>query len=280
MKIVVTGGSGRAGQYIIPELVSHGYEVVNADIMRGPDQGARFVAVDVSDFGHIVSVTKGAGAIIHMAAIPTPLMAPEHEMFRVNMASNWNVLEAAEIHDIPKVVMASSVNAIGAVFSKAPVAPEYFPIDEQHPTRAEDGYAQSKWLGEEMADAFCRRRDMQIASMRFHALMDEETQHERQEHPVTDPTGRRSMDFWGWTDRRDAARACRLAIEKDWPGHEAFFINGTETTLSIPTLEAVERVYPGVPLRKPLDGFASVLDTSKAKQLMGWVHETQWVRNG
>ena len=54
--------------------------------------------------------------------------------------------------------------------------PCIFPIDEEHPTRAEDSYSQSKWLGEEMADGFCRRRDMQIASMRFHALMDDERQ--------------------------------------------------------------------------------------------------------
>ena len=93
---------------------------MNADITSGPDQGARVVAVDVIDFGQVVTVTKGAAAIIHMAAIPNPLMAPEHEVFRVNMVSNWNVLEAAEIHDIPKLALASSVNAIGAVFSKAP----------------------------------------------------------------------------------------------------------------------------------------------------------------
>lgn len=261
-------------------MVSHGYDVVNADISSGPDQGARFVAVDVTDFGQVVLVTKGADAIIQMAAIPNPIMAPDHEVFRVNMVSNWNVLEAAEIHDVPKLALASSVNAIGAVFSKAPVAPEYFPIDEQHPTRVEDGYAESKWLGEDMANAFCRCREVQIASMRFHALMDDETQRKRQEVPVTKPTGKSSMDFRGWTDLQDAVRACRLAIEKDWRGHEVFFINGDETTLSIPTLEAIVHVYPGVPLTKPLDGFASVLDTSKAERIMGWVHETQRVRNG
>ena len=154
MKIIVPGGSGRACRFITEDMVIHGYDVVNADITSGPDQRARFVAVDATDFGQVVPVTKGMAVIIHMAAIPNPLMAPEHEVFRVNMVSNWNVLEAAEIHDIPKLALASSVNAIGAVFSKAPVAPEYFPIDEQHPTRVEDGYAQSKWLGEEMANNF------------------------------------------------------------------------------------------------------------------------------
>ena len=120
MKIIVTGGSARAGRFIIQEMVSHGYDVVNADITSGPDQGARFVAVDVIAFGQVVTVTKGAAAIIHMDAIPDQLMTPEHEVFLVNMVSNWNVREAAEIHDIPKLPLASSVNAIGAVFSKAP----------------------------------------------------------------------------------------------------------------------------------------------------------------
>lgn len=280
MKVVVTGGSGRVGRYIVAELVAHGYDVTNADKVGAPQEGVRFIRVESTDLGEIVAAFKGAEAVVHMAAIPDPLTEPEHVVFRVNMLSNWNVLEAAEIHGIRKVVMASSINAIGATFSKAPVPPLYFPIDEQHPTRVEDGYAQSKWLGEEMAAAFCRRREMQIASLRFHALLDSEEQREAQQRPVTDPTDQRgrAKSFWGWTDRSDAARACRLAIERDWSGHEAFFINGTETVLAIPTTQAIDIAYPGVPLRKPLEGFASAIDASKAAAVLGWVQETQWMR--
>ena len=155
MKVLVTGGSGLAGSYIVSELLEHGYEVVIADIAApagarrgatGPGEAA-FIRTDSTDFGQVVAVMKGVDAVIHMAAIPNPLGAPEHEVFRVNMASDWNVLEAAEIHGIRKVVKASSINAVGAVFSKRRVAPLYFPIDEEHPTRAEDSYSQSKWLG-------------------------------------------------------------------------------------------------------------------------------------
>ena len=49
MKVVITGGSGRAGQYIIPELVTHGYDVVNADITEGPDQGAHWYKTEAAD---------------------------------------------------------------------------------------------------------------------------------------------------------------------------------------------------------------------------------------
>ena len=108
--------------------------------------------VDTTDLGAVIAITRGAEAIIHMAAIPSPTKDPEAEVFRVNMMSNWNVLEAAEIHGITKLVMASSINAVGAGFSPAELdLPAYLPIDEELPTRAQDGYALSKWLGEEMA---------------------------------------------------------------------------------------------------------------------------------
>ncbi len=74
------------------------------------------------------------------------------------MMANWNVLEAAEVHGIGRICMASSVNAVGAGWGSKLYTPEYYPVDEKHPTRAEDAYSQSKWLGEEMGEAFVRRR--------------------------------------------------------------------------------------------------------------------------
>ena len=69
MKIVVTGGSGRAGQVIVPDLLAHGHHVTTADFKRGPDQGAHFMSTEMTDLGQVVTATRGAEAIIHMAAI-------------------------------------------------------------------------------------------------------------------------------------------------------------------------------------------------------------------
>ena len=81
---------------------------------------------------------------------------------------------------IERIVLASSVNALGAgwpatLWGEPPIPPEYFPIDEKHKTRNKDVYSMTKWLGEEMAESFARKRKVQISSMRFHALWDEET---------------------------------------------------------------------------------------------------------
>jgi len=282
MKVIVTGGSGRAGEYILADLVASGHTAINADLAPPPasahDSGALFQRCDFTDFGQTVATLRGADAVVHMAAIPAPATDPEHVVFRVNMMSAWNVLEAAELHGINRIVMASSVNAVGAGWGSELFVPDYFPVDEAHPTRVQDAYSQSKWLGEQMADAFCRRRrGLQIASMRFHGLWDPATADRHQKTgDRTRTSGRNAMGFWSWVGRHDAARACRLAIEKKLEGHEAFFINATDTTLELPTEDAIRREYGEVTYRRALPDFTSPLDISKAERLLGWVPQESW----
>jgi nucleoside-diphosphate-sugar epimerase len=209
---VVTGGSGGAGLFVIPELLAHGYAVINADRVAAPRPCCPFVQTDATDLNAVIAVCVGAHAIVHLAAIPAP-SPPESEVWRVNMTSAWNVLEAAEHNGIDKVVMASSVNALGASWGDK-IQPLYFPIDEDHPTRAQDVYSLSKHLGEEMAAAYARRRPMQIASMRFHWLVSPEAAEEASRRWLSeDATASAATGFWAWTGRHDAARACRLALD-------------------------------------------------------------------
>lgn len=283
MRIIVTGGSGRLGSYVIEDLSQHGHEVLNADSVRPGDAprvgppGRPFVHADVTSYGDMVSVMAGFDAVIHLAAITNPFIAPEYRVFEMNMTSTWNVLQAAEVHGIRKLVLASSINAIGAGHSLGVPPPLYFPVDEEHPTRAKDAYSQSKWLGEQMADAFSRRRDFQIASLRFHALWDLDMQAaHRESGDKTGQQGHTLRAYWGWVDRRDAARACRLSIENEWSGHQVFFITAADTTLEVPTEQALETFYSGVPLRRPLPGFQSAIDISKAERVLGWIPEHSW----
>jgi len=282
-KVVVTGGSGRAGEYIIAELAANGYDVYNADSVPpregSASQAAQWWDIDVTNYGEVLNVLTGADAVVHMAAIPAPNKDPEHKLFRINMMANWNVLEAAEVHGIERICMASSINAVGAGWGSKLYTPEYYPVDENHPTRAEDAYSQSKWLGEQMGEAFVRRRPgkVQIANMRFHALWDPATaKHHLEAGDKTSLDGRNPMGFWGWVGRHDAARACRLSIEKEFGGHEAFFINATDTTLEIPTMDALEAVHPGVEIREPLPGFKSPLSVRKGEELLGWIPVESW----
>lgn len=287
MKVLVTGGAGLAGTAIAEELVKHGYTVLRADhvapaddpLTRGEPGPSSFKYVDTTDAAQVISAMQGSDAVIHMAAIPNPRMLSEFEVFRVNMFSNWAVLEAAEILGVRKIVMASSVNAIGAGFSKGITPRPYFPIDEQHPTFAEDAYSQSKWLGEEMAEAFVRRRSgkVQIASFRFHSLLTAEKQAALRKSAVGGARkGTAPKHFWGWTDLGEAAVVCRLAIETDWDGHEAFFINAADTSSSTPTIDLVRDAYPDAEITGNLEGFSTAISIDKARRILGWEPKATW----
>ena len=281
-KVLVTGGSGKMGHYIIQEMLAHGYEVVSTD-RKAPNstEGFEFLEADLTSLEEAKRVMDGCEKVIHMAAIPNPLIASEHEVLRVNLMSNWSVLEAAEIHGIRNIVMASSINAIGAAFSRHRSARPYFPIDEEQETFCQDSYALSKWVGEIMAETFIRRNpgEMQIASMRFHWLGTRAEQRERKltnTPSKTNPLRRNAMDFWGWADIGESATACRLALETEWDGHEAFFINGDDTMMEIPTEEAIAIAFPEAELRSPLPGFASAISNAKAKRVLGWNPVWSW----
>ena len=287
MKVLLTGGSGLAGTAIANDLTAHGHTVLRVDRVapldaphtRGQTGASTFKFVDTTDLGQVISSMSGCDAVIHMAAIPNPKMAPESEVFRVNMLANWAVLEAAEIHGVRKIVMASSVNAVGAVFSKEVTPRPYFPIDEDQPTLAEDAYSQSKWLGEEMADAFVRRNPgkLQRASMRFHGLL---TRARQQEMRIRSrdgaPDENAAKHFWGWVDLDEAAVACRLAIESHWQGHEAFFINAPDTSSMVPTMRLIRESYPDAEIQGDLEGFTSAISIEKARRLLTWEPMVTW----
>jgi nucleoside-diphosphate-sugar epimerase len=234
----------------------------------------RTLLADLTDLGQTMEALRGADSVIHLAAIPSPGRHPESVVFGRNVMSTWNILEAAELLGIEKLVLASSVNAVGLAYSLHPIRPAQFPVNESQPPRPEESYSLSKWVGEEMAAAFARKRRVQIASFRFHALWD--VSHRRNAEPPQPDPHRGARDLWGYTDIRDAARACREAVEADWEGHEAFFLTAADTTLGIPTMEAIRLTYPDVSVARELPGFASAFDISKAERLFGWEPRFSW----
>ena len=144
-KVIVTGGSGRAGEYIIAEFASKGYDVYNVDSVPpragSPSNAAQWWDVDVTDFGEVVSALTGADAVVHMAAIPAPNKDAEHKLFRINMLSNWNVLEAAEIHGTP-LVLAGDKRSIHRNITRSMKTTQ--PVSKM-PTRSRSGSAK-RWL--------------------------------------------------------------------------------------------------------------------------------------
>src|SRR5581483_6758968 len=146
----------------------------------------------------------------------------------------FNVLEAAAQLGIRRVVLASSMSVLGYPFYYRYFAPEYVPIDEGHPLKPQDPDALSKVVGEVMGQAFARRADVSIVSLRFAWIHTPETFKQQIVPFWNNPGGEAAANLWGYIDARDAAQACRRALETSLTGHEAFFIAAPNTFMKTP----------------------------------------------
>lgn len=274
-KVVVTGGSGMLGRWIVKHLVEHGYDVLNVDTKLPEEELCPTLIVNLEDLGQTYGALAGADAVIHMAAIPRAGMVPPEVTFRNNVMSTYNVLEAAAGLGIRKAVIASSESSYGICFAVHPFGPQYVPMDEAHPQLPQESYGLSKVVGEATADMFHRRTGMQVVSLRLGNVIPPEW-YERFPSFIHHPAERERI-LWSYIDTRDAAEACRLAIEAEGLGSVAINLASDETSMDIPSRELMAARYPEVKeFREPLEGFETLLSSEKAKRLLGWQPTYKW----
>ncbi len=159
MRVLFTGGSGKAGKHAIAHLISNGHRVLNVDIAPLEMDGVESRIADIADSGQMYDVMSsyagfdelepGNGvpkfdAVVHFAAVPRILLTTDNECFRVNTMGTYNVIDAAVKNGVRKIVFASSETTYGVCFADGERKPEYIPVDEEHPTIPEDSYAMSK----------------------------------------------------------------------------------------------------------------------------------------
>lgn len=273
MKIAVTGGSGDLGRNLVPYLIEQGHTVVSIDRALPPPArpvaGLQFMVADTRNFGEFIGSVRGCEALIHLAALRSPLSHPDTVVYNENTVSSYNALSAAATVGINRVCLASSVNAIGGAFSRAPRY-DYFPLDEQHPTYAEDPYSLSKWVLEQQADAFARRcEQMSIASLRFHMLVDT---YERAVEWTANMGVTGIRHLWAYTTFADASRGCLLSVTADFRGHEVFYIVAPRTAAAEESLALAREHYPNTEIRGDLSDHNSFFNSAKAERILGWRH--------
>ena len=269
MRIAVTGSGGTLGRVLVALAVERGHEIVALDRVAADSTAATRDTsrmLDTTDAGALHAGIAGCDALVHLAAYISPHAAEPHAVHNANVTSSYNALWAAAENGIRRVCLASSVNAIGGVYSAVPRS-DYFPLDEEHPSYAEDPYSLSKWVLEEQARSVARRHpDMWIAALRFHALR---SRAEMLEGYRSNPAGG-ARDLWGYSPVTESAAACLAALAVDLAGAEVFYVVASDTASDRPSEELRQEFHPDVPLRVPLDGHASFFDSTKARDVLGW----------
>ncbi|KAF8707820.1 GDP-mannose 4,6 dehydratase, partial [Rhizoctonia solani] len=236
------------------------------------DPRVKYETRDLREYKEYVEVVKGADALVHLAAFAQPYLASPDVVHNSNVTLSFNALQAASEAGIRWVVLASSVNAIGGCYSQERnLKYQYFPVDENHPSFADEPYSISKSIAELQAQAFARAYpNMSISALRFHHVVPEKKRFSGEES-----LKRNSFDLWGWTESVAAARACLLALEVEWTGAEVIYIIGEEQCVlpdEATTEELAKRYFPDAVLRKKFGPQDGLFDCSKAERLLGWKH--------
>jgi nucleoside-diphosphate-sugar epimerase len=137
--VLVTGGTGFIGTYVVTALLASGRSVVAFDV-RGLTTEGRFLLGDraedavveegsVDDWSRVLHVVRTHRPIdvVHLATITNPVYLFTNPMpgVRVNFEGTVNVLEAARLFDVRRIVYFSSIGVLPAK--------QYEPIDAAHP---------------------------------------------------------------------------------------------------------------------------------------------------
>lgn len=304
MNVLVTGGSGTIGGYVLRSLLEAGHVVTCFSRTEPRVTGVRFIMGDVTELDQIDRACHGHDTIIHLAAVPGPGRATLAQMLHVNVTGTGLVLEAALRAGVGKVVFASSGAVSGFSFQNKDILPQYLPLDEQHQCEPHDEYGLSKLLAEitcrRYTDAFglrtiCLRinhnwyvdregAEVAVLSGWAQNLSVDELWTQRYQKclqdaegnwPVPGPPRPRNL-LWAVTDARDAAQAFCLAVENDSIQHNVFQISGPETCSLVETETLLARYFPDIPLKSVLKGFDSLVSHAKATKLLGYRPQYSW----
>ncbi len=271
MRIVVTGGSGKAGRWVVRDLREHGYDVLNVDTRHDGSTHGLCLVADLADDGQAYEALRGADAVVHLAAIPAPDIRTPAETFRINTLSTYNVFAAAEAHSLRRVVWASSETVLGLPFDTPPL---FAPIDETIEPRPEWSYALSKVLGEEMARQFNRRTGIPFVGLRISNIMEPDDYAAFPSY--WDDARLRRWNLWGYVDCRDVALACRLGLEAETTGADVCIIAAADTVMPRPSADLMAEVFPSVPLTRHVEGRETLLSIDRARRVLGYEPAHRW----
>ena len=273
MKILVTGGQGKVGRFVVQELVNSAHEVTVFDRVPGPERGAvRYLVGDIQDLGQVMEAMHGADAVIHLAAIHNPNIATATVTYQTNVVGTFNVHHAAFRLGIKRVVSASSNAVVGWSYSDNFV-PDYLPMDEDHPLRPEDAYGLSKEIGETIARSYALK-GLETVSLRPSGVVTPE-----ELEAIKQTGGRKPSGFqaYSYIDARDLALAFRLAVAQPLPGATVMFVVADDSTIAEPLCELYPRIKPSIGNKAiKLTGCRAAYANARAKKLLGWKPVYSW----
>ncbi len=272
MKVLVTGGAGRIGRHVVDELLRRDHTPTIADIAENVQiDGAEYIPLDCAQFDQVRKAVEGHEAVIHLAAVVSPTRDTSERIFQINCGGTYNIYQACAEKGIPRISVASSINALGMRYGIKEVPIRYFPLDEKHPVLCSDPYSFSKKITEEIGAFFWEKDCLSSVSIRIPAVHVIAPGEPIRFDPWKADRSGTVRNLWTWIDARDAARIFVDGIDKPYEGFHVLFANDHVNTAGLPARELAARFFPQVTeFREPLNGVQSLVSCRRAKELLGW----------
>ena len=169
MKLLITGCAGHVGQAVTTHLIKNGCDVRGIDRADSCPIEIDYRSCEILDAAALAPHVEGVDAVLHLAAIPSPGRAPNADIFQINTTGTFNIFDACAHYCIDRVVVASSINAVGYFFGAVPFELDYLPADEDNAKHPSDAYSFSKQVTEEIGAYFWRRDQISNTCLRFGA---------------------------------------------------------------------------------------------------------------
>jgi nucleoside-diphosphate-sugar epimerase len=289
LRILFTGGSGKAGRHVLPWLARQGYEILNFDLQASEHAQIPTLFGDITDEGQVFNaMTSHFGfdgfkrgqppapvdAVVHFAAVPRVLLNPDNETFRINVMGTYNIIEAAMKLGIRKVIIASSETTYGVCFAEGDKDFHAFPLEEDYDSDPMDSYGLSKVINEKTARAYAERFKADIYALRIGNVIEP---HEYGRFPsfLADPMSRK-RNAWSYIDARDLGQIVHRCIQKSGLGFQVFNAVNDSITADGPTAEFLKQWCPRTPHRRPLVGQEAPISNRKIREVLGFKEEHNW----
>lgn len=285
MKILITGGAGFIGSHVADLLTEERHDIVTIDdLSSGKEENvnpkATFYHLNILDKNlDDVFKKEKIEAVIHHAAqisVRDSVKDPIHDM-EINIKGSLLLLEHCIKYNIKKFIFASTG---GALYGEQ----DYFPADENHPTRPLSPYAIAKLSTEKYLFFYHNTHNLPYISLRYAnvygprqdpygeagvvAIFTKQMLQGKQ--PIINGDGKQTRDF---VYVSDVARANLLALKHDVIG-EINISTGIETSIN-QAFHEIKKLTPskapeihGPPM--PGEQLRSVLSFEKAKSVLGW----------
>jgi nucleoside-diphosphate-sugar epimerase len=290
MRILFTGGSGKAGKHVIAYLLDQGHRVMNVDLKRLDYPGVDNLIADITDSGQMFNAMSayagldelegGKGipkfdAVVHFAAVPRILINPDNEIFRVNTVGTYNVIEAAVKLGIKKIVIASSETTYGICFSDGLTDPKSLPLEEDYDVDPMDSYGLSKVVNEHTARSFQRRSGYDIYALRIGNVIEPHEYEDLFPNYFKNPELRRRNAFC-YIDARDLGQIVALCLQKDGLGFQIFNAGNDHNGAILPSKELVDKFFSGVPIMRELGEHEALFSNRKIREVLGFEEQHNW----